>query len=232
MASVSARIDRAVERSARKKPVTLVAVSKTHPAAAIREAYEAGQRQFGESRVHEFEQKRPLLAAPPLPGAVWRMIGHLQSNKARRAAQLFDVVETLDSRRLAVRLDAAAAEYGRRLGVFIEVKLGSEANAGGAFSPPAATEAAKTGCSEAELPGLAMQVSALPNIELLGLMTVPPFTADPEGARPYFRRLREWGERFGTPELSMGMSRDFEVAIEEGATVVRVGAAIFGERMP
>ncbi len=213
LAAVRGRIEGALARAGARRPVTLVAVSKTFPPERIREAYQAGQRHFGESHVQEFERKRPRLE---LPGAVWHLIGHLQSNKARRAGQMFDVIETVDSARLARRLEEAAAPAARRLPVFLEVKLGEEA--------------AKTGCAEQELPELAEQVAALPHLELRGLMTMPPYTDDPEGARPYFRRLRQWSERLGIAELSMGMSRDFEVAIEEGATLVRVGTAIFGER--
>ena len=191
----------------------LVAVTKTQPPERIREAYEAGQRYFGENRVQEFEAKRPQLE---LAGARWHLVGHLQSNKARRAAQLFDVVETVDSVRLARRLHDAAAELGRRLPVLLEVKL----------SP----EPTKAGCPEAEVEALAREVAALPQLELRGLMTMPPYTENSEGARPYFQRLRQWAARLGLAELSMGMTHDFEVAIEEGATIVRVGTAIFGER--
>lgn len=204
--------------------VLLVAVTKTQPPERIAQAYAAGQRHFGENRVQEFEQKRPLLQ---LPGSQWHLIGHLQSNKARRAVQLFDVVETVDSARLARRLSEAAESSARsagdrngagaRLPVFIEVKLGPEP--------------AKTGCSEEELLELARHVAELPRLQLRGLMTIPPFTEDPEGSRPYFRRLREWGQRLQLPQLSMGMTHDFEVAIEEGATLVRIGTAIFGERL-
>lgn len=199
----------------------LVAVTKAQRQERIREAYEAGQRHFGENRVQEFEQKRRVLE---LPGAQWHLIGHLQSNKARRAAQLFDVIETVDSVRLARRLDEAVAAGARPdsvgagpLPVFLEVKL----------SP----EPAKAGCPESELEGLAGEVSGLPHLELRGLMTMPPFTEEPEAARPYFRRLRQWAEWLGVRELSMGMTNDYEVAIEEGATLVRIGTAIFGERI-
>ncbi len=216
LAAVRARIQRALERAGSpERSVLLVAVTKAQPPEPIREAYEAGQRHFGENRVQEFEKKRSLLE---LPGSEWHLIGHLQSNKARRAAQLFGVIETVDSVRLAQRLDEAAAATGRWLPVFLEVKL----------SP----EPVKSGCTEADLPELAREVAALPHLELRGLMTMPPFTEDPEDARPFFRRLREWGQRLGVRELSMGMTHDFEVAIEEGATVVRVGTAIFGERKP
>ena len=223
LAAVRARIERALERIERagrpRQQVLLVAVTKNQPPEHIREAYEAGQRHFGENRVQEFGQKRPLLE---LPGAEWHLIGHLQSNKVRRAVQLFDVIETVDSVRLACRLNEAVASSRPepneevRLPVFLEVKL----------SP----EHAKAGCPEAELPELAREVAALPHLELRGLMAMPPFTEDPEAARSYFRRLREWAERLGLEQLSMGMSHDLEVAVEEGATVVRVGTAIFGER--
>ncbi len=224
LAAVRQRIDRALVRAGRAgapgEPVLLVAVTKAQPLERVREAYEAGQRHFGENRVQEFEQKRPRLE---LPGAQWHLIGHLQSNKARRAAQLFDVIETVDSARLARRLNEAVAGGARpdsggsrRIPVFLEVKLSPEPE--------------KTGCPEAEMEELAREVAALPNLELRGLMTMPPFSEDPEASRPYFRRLRQWTERLGLRELSMGMTVDFEVAIEEGATVVRVGTAIFGER--
>lgn len=216
LAAVRARIQRALERAGSPgRSVLLVAVTKAQPPEPIREAYEAGQRHFGENRVQEFEKKRSLLE---LPGSEWHLIGHLQSNKARRAAKLFGVIETVDSVRLARRLDEAAAATGLRLPVFLEVKL--------------SLEPVKTGCTEADLPDLAREVAALPHLELRGLMTMPPFTEDPEDARPFFRRLRDWGRRLGVRELSMGMTHDFEVAIEEGATVVRVGTAIFGERKP
>ena len=213
LAAIRERIERARQRAGHSRPVALVAVTKTHSPALIREAWEAGQREFGENRVQEFEQKH---AAVPREGAVWHLIGHLQSNKARRAAQLFGVIGSVDSDRLARRLHDAAAEAGRVIPVFIEVKLSDEVS--------------KSGCAEGELSGLVEAVRALPRLELRGLMTMPPYFDQPERARPYFRRLREWGERLALPELSMGMSHDFEIAIEEGATLVRVGTAIFGAR--
>jgi PLP dependent protein len=212
--TVRERIARAAARAGRSlESVRLLAVTKTQPPERIREAWEAGQRHFGENMVQEFERKRPHL---DLPAAQWRLIGHLQSNKARRAAELFDAVETVDTLRLANRLNAYRREAGRAMPVLVEVKL----------SP----EPTKAGCSEDDLPELVRAVALLPYLELRGLMTIPPYTDDPEDARPYFRRLREWGERLGLPELSMGMTHDFEAAIEEGATTVRVGTAIFGER--
>jgi hypothetical protein len=225
LAAVQARIQRAAERAGRAPgSVLLVAVTKTQPPERVREAYAAGQRHFAENRVQEFEQKRPLLE---LPGSEWHLVGHLQSNKAHRAVQLFDVIETVDSERLARRLDEAKEQLllsagdrngggSDRLPVFLEVKLSAEP--------------AKTGCSEEELPELTRRVLEFQHLRLLGLMTMPPFTEDPEEARPYFRRLREWAGRLGLCELSMGMTSEFEVAIEEGATLVRIGTAIFGER--
>jgi len=225
LAAVQARIQRAAERAGRAPgSVLLVAVTKTQPPERVREAYAAGQRHFAENRVQEFEQKRPLLE---LPGSEWHLVGHLQSNKAHRAVQLFDVIETVDSERLARRLDEAKEQLllsagdrngggSDRLPVFLEVKLSAEP--------------AKTGCSEEELPELTRRVLEFQHLRLLGLMTMPPFTEDPAEARPYFRRLREWAGRLGLCELSMGMTSDFEVAIEEGATLVRIGTAIFGER--
>lgn len=217
VAEVRARIENAARRAGRDpREVTLIAVTKVFPADAIRAAYEAGLRDFGENYVQEFERKRPSVA--DLPGARFHLIGHLQSNKARRAVQAFDVIQTVDSARLARRLDEAAAELkpGARLPVMIEVKL----------SP----EETKSGVAPEELGTLVEAVRACPHLDLRGLMTMPPFSDNPEDSRPYFRRLRELGQTFGLPELSMGMSQDFEVAIEEGATHVRIGTALFGPR--
>lgn len=212
LAAVRERIARAAGR-ARRDPseITLLAVTKMLPAEAIREAYALGLREFGENYVREFEGKAP--AARDLSGARFHLIGHLQSNKSRRAAELFQVVQTVDSARLARRLN----EAGSRLDVMLEVKL--------------AEEDAKAGAGPAELPELIDAVAGCGNLRLLGLMTMPPWADDPEASRPYFRRLRELGERFGLKHLSMGMSHDLEVAIEEGATCVRVGTALFGERV-
>ncbi|HXZ10891.1 MAG TPA: YggS family pyridoxal phosphate-dependent enzyme [Candidatus Sulfotelmatobacter sp.] len=219
---VQERIAGAAERAGRAgADVTLVAVSKTFPAEAIRAAYSAGVRHFGENRVQEWEAKAPLLSDLD---ATWHLIGHLQSNKARRAVHLFHRVDSVDSLALAQKLDAAAAEEGKRLRVLIEVHLGEEAT--------------KSGIAETELIGLAKGIVALPQLELHGLMAIPPFTDDPEGARPYFRKLRELRDNLSRalekplPTLSMGMSHDFEVAIEEGATEIRVGTAVFGARAP
>jgi PLP dependent protein len=218
--AVRERIVRASQRSARKPDeVTLVAVSKTFPAESIRLAYAAGVRHFGENRVQEWEKKWPLLEDLD---ATWHLVGHLQSNKATRAAGLFSTIDSLDSLGLAQKLERAAAGLGRRLPVLLEVRL--------------APEEAKSGVTEAELPRLAQAILALPHLDLRGLMCIPPFLEDPEQARPHFRRLRELRDALATqfsrplPELSMGMSHDFESAIEEGATQVRLGTAIFGPR--
>jgi pyridoxal phosphate enzyme (YggS family) len=212
LAAVRERISRAAVRSRRDPAeITLLAVTKVFPAAAIREAYALGLREFGENYVQEFEAKAP--ATLDLDGARFHLIGHLQSNKSKRAAELFQVVQTVDSARLARRLQ----EAGKRLDIMLEVKL--------------AEERAKTGADPAVLPGLIDAVAGCANLRLLGLMTMPPWSDDPEASRPYFRRLRELAERFGLKRLSMGMSHDLEVAIEEGATCVRVGTALFGRRI-
>ena len=204
-------IERACVRSGRDtSSVTLIAVTKIFPAGIIREAYEAGLREFGENYVQEFESKAPEVQ--DLPGAHFHLIGHLQSNKAKKAAELFSVIQTVDSPKLARRLD----EVNRPLDIMLEVKLSGED--------------AKSGADPAELPPLIEAVRATRNLRLLGLMTMPPWTDDAEPSRPYFRRLRELASQFGLPQLSMGMSHDFEVAIEEGATHIRVGTALFGRR--
>jgi PLP dependent protein len=217
---IRGRIARAAERAERaSESVVLVAVSKTFPAQAIRSAYELGLRDFGENRVQEWESKRAELADL---NATWHLIGHLQSNKARRAANLFHRVDSVDSIGLAQKLDAAAGEEGKRLKILIEVHLGCEET--------------KSGAAEGELAELAASVSDLRNLELLGLMTIPPYFEEPERVRPYFRKLRELRDsltgRIGKQlrVLSMGMSHDFEIAIEEGSTEVRIGTALFGER--
>jgi PLP dependent protein len=222
LARVRQRIMRAAERAGRRaNEITLVAVSKTFPAEAVLAAYEAGLREFGENRVQEFEAKQPKLAHLD---ATWHLIGHLQSNKAKRAAQLFDRVDSVDSLALAQKLDLAADDQEKRLPVLIEVHLGGEAT--------------KSGVAEADLLALAVDISALPHLDLRGLLAVPPYSDDHELARPYFRKLRELrdelSQRFGRPlsTLSMGMSHDFEVAIEEGATEIRLGTALFGQRGP
>ena len=209
------RIDAAIARAGRPPGcVQLIAVSKTFPAVTVREAYDAGQRHFGENRIQDFEARRVDMQ---WPGAVWHFIGHLQSNKAARAAQLFDIIHTVDSVSLAERLDTQRQKQeARPLPVLIEVKLSGEAS--------------KTGASEPEVMALAAAIRQLKHLELRGVMTMPPWSLDPEVARPYFRRLREIASRIEVTELSMGMTNDFETAIEEGSTMVRVGTAIFGMR--
>jgi hypothetical protein len=209
--AVRDRIARAARR-ARRNPseIMLLAVTKVFPVGAIREAYSLGLREFGENYVREFEAKAPEVR--DLEGARFHLIGHLQSNKAGKAADLFQVIQTVDSPKLARRLN----EAGRSLEVMLEVKL----------SP----EQAKSGADPAQLPELIETVRACRNLRLAGLMSMPPWTDDPEASRPYFRQLRELGERHGLAGLSMGMSHDLEVAIEEGSTCVRVGTALFGER--
>ncbi|HEX7530539.1 MAG TPA: YggS family pyridoxal phosphate-dependent enzyme [Pyrinomonadaceae bacterium] len=212
----------AVRANRRPDDVKLVAVSKTHPAEIIREAIVAGVTDLGENRVQEAEAKIPEVGRQ---AARWHLIGHLQSNKARRAVELFDVIHSLDSAALARRLDRACGEVGREeLPVLIQIDLGQEAT--------------KSGAAESEVPGIIDAIRQSQRLRLTGLMTLPPYFDDPEQARPFFRRLRElrdelraqgvFGESSG--ELSMGMTHDYEVAIEEGATMVRVGTAIFGAR--
>ncbi len=208
---VRERIAAAAAR-ARRSPesVTLLAVTKIFPASVIRAAYDLGLREFGENYVQEFEGKLPALA--DLPGARYQLIGHLQSNKARRAAELFHVIQTVDSAKLAQRLDAAA----RPVEVMIEVKLSAEES--------------KWGVPESALQAVVDAARQCPHLTLTGLMTVPEWSEDPEKSRPVFARLRELAARHSLAGLSMGMSNDLEVAIEEGATLVRVGTALFGRR--
>lgn len=220
LARIRERIARAAERAGRRADeITLVAVSKTFPAEAARAAYDAGLREFGENRVQEFEAKHAKLADLD---ATWHLIGHLQSNKAKRAAQLFNRVDSVDSLSLAQKLDFAADDQEKRLPALIEVHLGGEST--------------KSGVTEADLLALAQAVSTLAHLDLRGLMTVPPYSEDAEQVRPYFRKLRELREQLShslgkpIPVLSMGMSHDFEVAIEEGATEIRIGTALFGQR--
>ena len=192
--------------------ITVVAVSKVKPAADIVAAYEAGHRHFGENYVQEFQRKRAEL--PPLPDAVFHMIGRLQSNKTSIASELFDVIQTVHSEKIARRLN----EAGRPLDVFLEVKLSEEES--------------KSGLAEADIAAVKEFTEACPHLRLRGLMGMPPWFEDPEQTRPYFQRLRRLADRHGLDEISMGMSRDLETAIEEGATLVRVGTAIFGKRPP
>ncbi len=211
LAAVRERILRSAGR-AKRDPDTiwLLAVTKIFPADIIREAYSLGLRQFGENYVQEFETKAPLVA--DLPDARFHLIGHLQSNKTKRAGELFHTIQTVDSARLAGRLNESA----RPLDVMLEVKLSHED--------------AKSGAAPEELPELISAVRSFPRLHLRGLMTMPPWSDDPEASRGYFRRLRELAELHGLPELSMGMSHDLETAIEEGSTCVRVGTALFGKR--
>lgn len=220
--AVQERIAAATQRSGRRpEEVTLVAVSKTHPAEAIRAAYEAGVRHFGENRVQEWEGKRSELADLK---AAWHLIGHLQSNKAARAATVFDCLDSVDGLALAQRLDRARVESGAagKLRVLIEVQL--------------AAEESKSGAAPGQVRGIIEGVAALPRLDLAGLMCIPPFLENPEEVRPFFRRLRELRNELrqqtglSLPVLSMGMSHDFEVAVEEGATEVRLGTVLFGAR--
>ena len=206
------RLSEAARRAGRpREEITLVAVSKIKPASDILAAYDAGQRHFGESYVQEFEAKSRDL--PDVPGAVFHMIGKLQSNKTKPASALFDVIQTVHGIKLARRLN----DGGKPLDVFLEVKLSDEA--------------AKSGLSEDELSAVKEFVESCDSLKLRGLMGMPPWSEDPERSRPYFQRLRRLAERHALAELSMGMSHDLEVAIEEGATLVRVGTAIFGKRI-
>ena len=208
---VRQRILRAAERSHRDPAsIQLLAVTKKFPAAIIREAYGLGMRHFGENYVQEFELKQPDLA--DLKDARFHLIGHLQSNKARKAADIFHMIQTIDSVKLAQRLDGMDV----KLNAMIEVKL--------------AEEEAKHGATPEEVAEIVAAVKASKNLTLRGLMTIPPWSEDPEVPRPYFRELRELNDRFNLPELSMGMSNDLETAIEEGSTIVRVGTALFGPR--
>jgi pyridoxal phosphate enzyme (YggS family) len=215
LSDVRERIEHACARSGRERAsITLIAVTKVFPAAAIREAYDAGLRDFGENYVQEFESKAPDTG--DLPGACFHLIGHLQSNKAKKAAELFQVIQTVDTAKLARRLDEAVRALDVILEVMLEVKL--------------STEDAKSGVDPGDLPGLIEAVRVCKNLRLTGLMTMPPWSDDAEPSRRYFRRMRELGAQFALPNLSMGMSHDFEVAIEEGATHIRVGTALFGKR--
>ena len=209
VAEVRGRIAEAERRAGRGTgPVTLVAVGKTYPLDDLLAAQAAGVRAFGENRVQEAEEKFPRLPA----GCAAHLIGPIQSNKANRAAKIATVVETIDSSEIARRLDRAAAALGKTLGAFVQVRLGGEAT--------------KSGVEPAEASALVTIVRALPSLELRGLMTIPP----PGDTRPHFAALRRLAESLGLKELSMGMSDDFEIAIEEGATLVRIGSAIFGAR--
>src|SRR5882724_1290464 len=225
VAGIQERIFSAARRVGRSAAgIVLMGVSKTFPAEAVREAYAAGIRVFVENRVQEFAEKFAGLAH--LPDAEWHLIGHLQSNKAARAAELFHAVDSVDSLRLVERLNAAAATLGKKLRVLIEINIGGEeAKAGLQPSSP-------------ELEEILLTAAQLDHLEIQGLMAIPPFVENPEDARPYFRKLREVRDYIvkrqlsgvGMSTLSMGMSHDFEIAVEEGSTCVRLGTAIFGTR--
>ena len=222
-----ARVRRSLTEAAQRAnrsldEITLVAVSKTHPAASIEAAIAEGLTDFGENRVQEAEQKIPIVGRET---AKWHLIGHLQSNKARRAVELFDVIHSLDSAALAVRLNRICEEIQREtLPVLLQVDIGHEAT--------------KSGVGEDSLREIAAAVRECPRLKLIGLMTLPPFFDEADRVRPYFRRLRELRDELRSEgafadlpgELSMGMTHDFEIAIEEGATMIRVGTAIFGAR--
>ena len=200
--------------------VALMAVTKVHHVEFLLEAYAAGQRIFGENRVQEFAAKAPALTH--LTDAEYHLIGPLQSNKSTRAAELFHSIDTVDSTKIAQRLDSAAAVLNKQLPIYIEVKLSHEES--------------KHGISPEDLPALLDSIAALENVTSIGLMTVPPWSEEPETARPYFQTLRRLRDEQqprhpSLKQLSMGMSNDFAVAIEEGSTCVRVGTAIFGRRL-
>ncbi len=225
IARVQDQIARAAARTQRKpEDITLVAVSKTFPPESIREAYDSGLRVFGENRVQEFIVKSAFVRH--LPGSEWHLIGHLQTNKTGRAIELFDWIDSLDSLRLAEKLNTAAEKLNKTVPVLIEVNIGAEEAKSGVAA------------ASAELEELLSSAGRFPHLQVRGLMTVPPFTDDPEGARPYFRQLRKLRDQIAARKLSsismdvlsMGMSHDFEIAVEEGSTCIRVGTAIFGER--
>lgn len=226
IARVKERIHAAARRGARNgDEISRMAVTKTVGPDRIREAYDAGIRSFGENRVQEFQAKREALR--DLFAAQWHMIGHLQTNKAAAASELFGAIDSLDSLRLAQKLDAAAAQLNKKIPVLIEINIGGEeAKSGLAPNSP-------------DLEALLNSAPQLPALEFCGLMTVPPYDDNPEKSRPYFQRMRELFTEISQRRLpavtmkilSMGMSHDFEIAIEEGSTCVRVGTAIFGERL-
>ena len=222
LARLREQIANACRRAGRQEgELALMAVSKVHPVEVILEAYAAGQRLFGENRVQEFQEKSLHLAG--LHDAQFHLIGPLQSNKTAKAAELFDEIDAVDSLKIAQRLDTAAAALGKRLPILIEVKLSHEES--------------KHGIAPSELPALLDQLKQFEHATVAGLMTVPPWSEDAEAARPYFRELRRLRDELqkahpALTELSMGMSNDFAVAIEEGSTCVRVGTALFGKRPP
>ena len=213
------RMEAACKRAGRDvADVRLIAVSKTYPPDKVREAVECGLRVFGESRIPESEAKIPLCPS----GLEWELIGHLQRNKVRRALRFFDVIHAVDSMALLTKINAVAKEMGKSVKVYLEVNVSGEIS--------------KYGFGADEILPVLDEATSLMNVDVCGLMTIPPFSPDAEDVRPYFRKLRKLRDEFaaasgfGLEELSMGMSGDFEVAIEEGATCVRVGTAIFGAR--
>lgn len=227
IARVREQICAAARRTGRKlDEIQLMAVTKEVSADRIREAHYAGVQLFGENRVQEFQTKRDALQE--LAGAQWRMIGHLQTNKAPRAAELFDAVDSIDSVRLAQKLNSAAQHCGKRLPVLIEINVGGELSKSGIAPDSAELE---------QLLGIGTELASL---EFCGLMAVPPYSDDPEQSRQYFRQMKQLFSEISRRQvpavrmevLSLGMSHDFEIAIEEGSTCVRVGTAIFGERKP
>ncbi len=218
---INDRISEAALRAGRTaEDIKLIAVTKTHPVERIREAIEGGLNYFGENRVQEAAEKIPLLSGV----SEWHLVGHLQRNKVKKALELFDCIHSVDSERLAVEISTRAQERGRRIPCLVEVNTSGEDS--------------KYGVQPGRTVGLCEKISTLEGIELTGLMTIGPFTGDPEDARPCFqllRRLKEEAVRSGQPaerfrQLSMGMTSDFEIAIEEGATMVRIGSALFGQR--
>ena len=220
---IQARIAKAAENCGRSPhEVKLVAVSKTKPVASIQQALDAGLDLFGENYIQEAREKVNALAASP---AQWHFIGHLQSNKAKYAVRLFDLIHSVDSEKLARELNKQAAKIGKIQPILLQINI--------------ARETSKSGTSKEEAVDLVTRISTLESLSLRGLMTMPPFFDNPEKARPYFRELRELREHIhgltipgiAMDELSMGMTGDFEAAIEEGATLVRIGTAIFGGRV-
>jgi len=221
--SVRERMAKAASACGRRaEDIALLAVSKTFPRESIFQAAQAGVDKFGENRVQEAEGKIPAIRE--ILKLEWHLVGHLQSNKTRRAAELFDVIHSLDGVRLAAKLNQTSLEIGKTLSVLLQVDLGGEA--------------AKFGAAPAEIGEIMESMAGFKGLRLDGLMTIPPFFQDPDAARPYFAKLRELSETLeseqpgclGRRHLSMGMSHDFEAAIGEGATIVRIGTAIFGSR--
>ena len=212
---MEARISAALARCGRaRSEITLVAVSKKFSASAIESAYACGCRHFGENYVAEFAEKRKEL--PELPDARFHLIGHLQSNKARVACEIFHSIQTVDSVKLLQRIDGIAKERAARINLMLEVKLAEEEN--------------KAGCAPSDIPALMQAAAHCSHASLDGLMTIPPWSEDAEASRPYFQELAALARQYGLPRISMGMSNDLEVALEEGATDIRIGTALFGQR--